>query len=228
MASASSYARHACGPMVCDHGERSGASVQFSLRQGLTVGAGLRCGEAHLRRRPEASRRWCCRCWSLVTAYQASKLGQAGAHAAPGADAPRISRVDRSRVGLQPSGCVPAGCEGDRPFRPSVGADVSRKRLLSLANACGCQKSASPVSCGMGQRLYTMIGRVPSPALPDARPVRRLVGPARSLNCLQGHRAAGAAARSRRAAPHPSRAPLDWADRVILAARTSGRSGCGG
>jgi len=59
----------------------------------------------------------------------------------------------------------------------------------------------------MGQRLYTMIGRVPSPALPDARPVRRLVGPAQSLNCLQGHRAAGAAARSRRAAPRPYPAP---------------------
>ena len=108
-----------------------------------------------------------------VTAYQASKLGQAGAHAAPGADAPAYLPVDRSRVACSFLDAFPLGCNGDRPFRPSVGADVSRKRRLrlgqppsagchcqyagakhigerafSLARACGCQKSASTVSCG--------------------------------------------------------------------------------
>ena len=52
-----------------------------------------------------------------------------------------------------------------------------------------------------------MISRVPSPALPDLRPALRLAGPARSLAGLQGRRAAGAAARGRRAAPHQSAAP---------------------
>ena len=52
-----------------------------------------------------------------------------------------------------------------------------------------------------------MIGRVPSPALPDLHPALRLAGPARPLAGLQGHRAAGAAARGCRAAPYHAQAP---------------------
>src|SRR5512135_1405099 len=52
-----------------------------------------------------------------------------------------------------------------------------------------------------------MISRVLSPALPDARPARRVAGPAQSLNCVQGHRVAGTAARGRRAAPYQAPAP---------------------
>src|SRR6266581_4928743 len=52
-----------------------------------------------------------------------------------------------------------------------------------------------------------MIGRVPSPALPDLHPALRLADPARPLAGLQGHRAAGAAARGCRAAPYHAQAP---------------------
>ena len=52
-----------------------------------------------------------------------------------------------------------------------------------------------------------MIGRVPSPALSDRHPGLRLAGPARPFVGLQERRAPGAAARGRRAAPHPSPAP---------------------
>src|SRR5712691_4950302 len=63
-----------------------------------------------------------------------------------------------------------------------------------------------------------MIGRVPSTALPDLHPALRLADPARPLAGLQGHRAAGAAARGCRAAPYHAQARLDWADRAVLAA----------
>src|ERR1700722_326764 len=63
-----------------------------------------------------------------------------------------------------------------------------------------------------------MIIRVPAPALPHLRPALRLAGPARPVISLQERRAARAAARSRRAAPHPAAARLDWADRGVLAA----------
>jgi len=46
-----------------------------------------------------------------------------------------------------------------------------------------------------------MIGRVPSPALPDLRPAL-LACPARPLADVKGRGTAGAAARGRRAAPH--------------------------
>src|SRR6266702_573350 len=52
-----------------------------------------------------------------------------------------------------------------------------------------------------------MIGRVPSPALPDLHPALRLADPARPLAGLRGHRAAGAAARGCRAAPYHAQAP---------------------
>ena len=52
-----------------------------------------------------------------------------------------------------------------------------------------------------------MISRVASPALPDLRPALRLAGPARPLVGVQGRRAARAAARGRRAAPHQPAAP---------------------
>src|SRR5436190_704163 len=52
-----------------------------------------------------------------------------------------------------------------------------------------------------------MIIRVLAPALPHLRPALRLAGPARPVGGLQGHRAARAAPRSRRAASHPSPAP---------------------
>src|SRR6266576_3524280 len=52
-----------------------------------------------------------------------------------------------------------------------------------------------------------LIGRVPSPALPDLHPALRLAGPVRPLAGLQGHRAAGAAARGCRAAPYHAQAP---------------------
>src|ERR1022692_1655424 len=49
-----------------------------------------------------------------------------------------------------------------------------------------------------------MIIRVSASAVPDLRPARRLAGPAGPVNGVQGHRAACAAARGCRAAPHPS------------------------
>src|ERR1039457_1356382 len=52
-----------------------------------------------------------------------------------------------------------------------------------------------------------MIGCVPSPALLDPRPALRLAGPARSVARVQGHRAAGVAARGRRAAAYHAPAP---------------------
>ena len=52
-----------------------------------------------------------------------------------------------------------------------------------------------------------MIIRVLAPALSHLRPALRLAGPARPVIGLQGRRAARAAARGRRAAPHPSAAP---------------------
>src|SRR6266516_3353268 len=53
-----------------------------------------------------------------------------------------------------------------------------------------------------GARQDMMIGRVPSPALPDLRPALRLAGPARPLAGVQGRGAARPAARGRRAAPN--------------------------
>src|ERR1039457_3842262 len=52
-----------------------------------------------------------------------------------------------------------------------------------------------------------MIGRVPPPALSHFRPALRLAGPVRPELGFQGRRAAGAAARGRRAAPRQSPAP---------------------
>jgi transposase len=52
-----------------------------------------------------------------------------------------------------------------------------------------------------------MIGRVPPPALPDLRSALRLAGPAWPLVSVQERGTAGAAARDRRAAPHPAHAP---------------------
>jgi putative transposase len=52
-----------------------------------------------------------------------------------------------------------------------------------------------------------MIIRVPAPALSDLRPALRLAGSAQPVIGLQGRRAARAAARGRRAAPHPAAAP---------------------
>jgi hypothetical protein len=73
----------------------------------------------------------------------------------------------------------------------------------------GFQRSAWPVSCSdePGSALGMMISRVPPPALPDLRPAVQLACPARPLVSLQECRVAGAAARGRRAAPHPSPAP---------------------
>src|ERR1700722_757614 len=63
-----------------------------------------------------------------------------------------------------------------------------------------------------------MIIRVLAPALSHLRPALRLAGPARPVIGRQGRRAARAAARGRRAAPHPSAATARWADRAVLAA----------
>ena len=52
-----------------------------------------------------------------------------------------------------------------------------------------------------------MIIRVPPPALPHLRPALRLADPAQPVTGLQERRVARAAARGRRAAPHPSAAP---------------------
>src|SRR5450631_553244 len=49
-----------------------------------------------------------------------------------------------------------------------------------------------------------MIGRVPSPALPNLRPALQLAGPSQSLRSVQGRGTARAAARGRRAAMAPS------------------------
>src|SRR5436190_2923734 len=48
----------------------------------------------------------------------------------------------------------------------------------------GCHKSAWPVNCieALGAADGMMIGRVPSPAIPDLRPALRLAGPARPVN----------------------------------------------
>jgi hypothetical protein len=63
-----------------------------------------------------------------------------------------------------------------------------------------------------------MISRVPPSALPDLHAGLRLACAARPLVGLPKPRAAPAAARGRGAAPHQSAAPLDWADRAVLAA----------
>src|SRR5713101_7044981 len=65
-----------------------------------------------------------------------------------------------------------------------------------------------------------MINRVCPSALPDLRPARRLAGLARPVHGVQGHRAARAAARGRRAAPRPSPAPAGLGHRAVLAALT--------
>src|SRR5689334_1827689 len=52
-----------------------------------------------------------------------------------------------------------------------------------------------------------MITRVPAPALPHLRPALHLAGPARLVTGPQERRAARAAARGRRTAPHPAAAP---------------------
>jgi hypothetical protein len=58
-----------------------------------------------------------------------------------------------------------------------------------------------------GQQQGIMIIRVLAPALSHLRPALRLAGPARPVIGRQGRRVARAAARGRRAAPHPSAAP---------------------
>src|SRR3954470_22676223 len=63
-----------------------------------------------------------------------------------------------------------------------------------------------------------MIWRFPSPALPDLRPALRLACPARSLTGLQERGAAGAAARDRRAAPHPSPARAELGRPAVFTA----------
>src|SRR5512132_221393 len=63
-----------------------------------------------------------------------------------------------------------------------------------------------------------MIGRVPSPALPDLRSALRLAGPAWPLVSVQERGTAGAAARDRRAAPRSAHAPARLADRAVMAA----------
>src|SRR5271165_5666602 len=72
-----------------------------------------------------------------------------------------------------------------------------------------CQKSAWPASCSddEGQLSGIMIICVLALALSHLRPTLRLAGPARPVIGLQGRRAARAAARGHRAAPHPSAAP---------------------
>src|SRR5215472_7369845 len=69
-----------------------------------------------------------------------------------------------------------------------------------------------------GQPWDMMIGRVPSPALPDLRSALRLAGPAWPLVSVQERGTTGAAARGRCAAPHSAHARLDWADRAVMAA----------
>jgi hypothetical protein len=88
------------------------------------------------------------------------------------------------------------------PFR-------STSHTWGIVAPVGCQKSAWPMSCGdvQGQAYGIMIIRVLAPALSHLRPALRLAGPARPVNGRQGCRAAGAAARGRRAAPRQSAAP---------------------
>jgi hypothetical protein len=57
------------------------------------------------------------------------------------------------------------------------------------------------------RRWAMMIGRVPSPAVSHPRSALRLACPAQPLAGFQRRRAAGTAARGRRAAPHQSPAP---------------------
>src|SRR5713226_3699539 len=63
-----------------------------------------------------------------------------------------------------------------------------------------------------------LIDRVPPSALSHVRAGVQLAGSARPLVRLQGRGTARAAARGCRAAPRQSSAPLDWADRAVLAA----------
>jgi transposase len=63
-----------------------------------------------------------------------------------------------------------------------------------------------------------MIGHVPSSAVSGLRPALRMAGPAQSLGRFQERRAARAAARGRRAAPHQTQAPAGLGRRAVLAA----------
>jgi hypothetical protein len=70
-----------------------------------------------------------------------------------------------------------------------------------------------------GARKDMMIGRAPSPVLPDLRPALQLAGPVRPLVGVQGRGVARPARHEisvlRRINP---RSQLDWAGRAVLAA----------
>jgi hypothetical protein len=80
--------------------------------------------------------------------------------------------VDRSRVACSLLDALPLGCEGDRPFRPSVAADVSRKRLLRLGQppSAGCRGQYAGAK-HIGERAFTLANAC---GVPEVRLVREL------------------------------------------------------
>ena len=98
-----------------------------------------------------------------------------------------------------------------RRRQPRDGSPGLRRFRLRLrrCDPVGCQKSARPVNCGNGQvrAQGIMVGRAPPTPLPDLRPGLRLAGPAWPFVRVQERRTAGAAPRSRRAAPGQPPAP---------------------
>ena len=65
---------------------------------------------------------------------------------------------------------------------------VEQRQLALRLKACGVPEvclACELQRCFQGQPWYMMIGRVPSPALPDLRPALRMAGPTQSLGCLK-------------------------------------------
>ena len=142
----------------------------------------------------------------IVAGYRHGRRARLGGH---GLQAHQFGRDRPARLGLPPVidprdaeqvTRRPAGLRG----KPLGGQETGTGSLWvsEVCLACELQRCAM-VSC-----RGIMIGRVPSPPLPDIRPALRLAGPARPVNGIQGHRTAGAAARGCRAAPHRAQAPV--------------------
>ena len=127
----------------------------------------------------------------IVAGYRHGRRARLGGH---GLQAHQAGRDRPARLGLPPvidprdAGQVTRSAAGLRGKPPGGQEQVQEACGVSeVCLACELQRCAM-VSC-----RGIMIGRVPSPPLPDIRPALRLAGPARPVNGIQGHRTAGAA-----------------------------------